>query len=65
MPIKNEWIQCNEYQKSLNQKPLFEIPLFRFHFVSSFSNKDCCYNEYPVKQAPLLYFNLPLKPVLF
>ena len=41
---------CNEPQKPLSQKLLFQVPLFRF-FVSALQHLDCYYNEYPMNQT--------------
>ena len=55
----------NESHKSLSQQLLFEVSLFRFHFVSALQYLECCYNEYPVKQAASLCLKLLLKPAFF
>ena len=45
---------CNESLKSLTQQLLFEVSLFKFHFVSALQYLYCYYNEYTVK--PLVCF---------
>ena len=40
---------------------LFKVSLFRFCFVSVLQYLDCCYKQYPVKQAASLHLELPLK----
>ena len=49
-----EEMYCNEFPKPSCQQHLFEIFLFRFHFVSTL--------QYPVKQTALLYLKLPFQP---
>ena len=44
-----EKMYCNYSRKSLSPQLLFEVSLFRFHFVFAFQYLDCYY-EYPVKQ---------------
>ena len=56
---------CYKSAKLLSQQPLFEVSLFRFHFVSAFQYLECYYNEYPVKHKASQYLKLPLKPALF
>ena len=56
---------CNESRKSPSQQILFEVSLFRFHFVSALQYLDCYYNEYTVNQTVSLYSKLPLKPAFF
>ena len=58
MSIKYIYIYC-ESQKSLTSQLLFQVSLFRFHFVSECQYLDCFYNEYPVKQTALLFLKLP------
>ena len=49
--ISVEKTYCNESQKSVSQQLLFDVSLFKFHFVSAFQYLDCYYNEYLVKQT--------------
>ena len=46
-----EKMYCNESQKSLSQQLLFEVSVFRFHFVSALQYLGCYDNEYPVTQT--------------
>ena len=49
--ISIEKAYCNESQKSVRQQLLFDVSLFKFHFVSAFQYLDCYYNECLAKQA--------------
>ena len=46
-----EKIHCKESQKLLSQQLLFDVPVFRFYFVSVPYYLGCYGNEYPVKQT--------------
>ena len=48
-----EKMYYNESRKSLSQQLLFEVSVFRFHFVSALQYLDCYDNEYPVTQTLL------------
>ena len=57
--MSKEEMYCNESWKSLGPQLLFEVSLFRFHFVSILQYLDRYYNEYPLNQTVLLYLKLP------
>ena len=61
--MSNEKMYSNKYQKSLSQQLLFEVPLFRFQFVSALYYLDCYYNAYLMKQTASLYLKLPLNSI--
>ena len=56
---------CNESGKSLSQQLLFEVSLFRFHFVSALQCLDYCYKEYQVKQTASLSLKLAFETCIF
>ena len=53
-----EKMYCYESWKSLSPQLLFEVSLFRFHFVSALQYLDCYLDcsEYPVKQTLFFFF---------
>ena len=58
---------CNEPRRSVSQKLLFKVSLFRFHFVSTIQYLNYYYNGYPMNQTAslsslLIMHKLPLKP---
>ena len=53
----------NDAQKSIGAL-LFEVSLFRIHFLSALQYLDCYYDKYLAKQTVSLYLKFPLKPTL-
>ena len=49
MPI--EKMYCSESRKSLGPQLLFEISLFKCHFISAIQYLYCYCDEYPLKQT--------------
>ena len=52
-------------QKTYCQQLLFEVSLFRFHFVFALQYLLCYHCKYPVKQTASFYLKLPLKSDFF
>ena len=53
----------NDSQKSIGAI-LFEVSLFRIHFLSALQYLDCYYDKYLVKQTVSLYLKFTLNPTL-